>query len=80
VDNLSEIVQQKPPDYETVADSPPCYEEAIKLNPALLLSEPVSSSSQPTLPSTSHLQEVVVDRRRSLPIPTTPPPPYESTR
>nr|XP_018915590.1 PREDICTED: uncharacterized protein LOC109043025 isoform X2 [Bemisia tabaci] len=28
---------EKPPDYATVVDVPPCYEDAIKLNPAALL-------------------------------------------
>lgn len=31
------VMQQKPPDYDTVADAPPCYEDAIKLSPSLLL-------------------------------------------
>lgn len=32
-----ELSLEKPPDYATVVDVPPCYEDAIKLNPAALL-------------------------------------------
>jgi hypothetical protein len=52
------VIQQKPPDYDTVADAPPCYEDAIKLSPSLLLASPTSGTSchdqsQPSTPSTS---------------------------
>lgn len=54
----SSVIQQKPPDYETVADAPPCYEDAIKLSPSLLLAtindgNSNSDQSQPSTPSTS---------------------------
>ncbi|PSN40300.1 hypothetical protein C0J52_18620 [Blattella germanica] len=51
------VIQQKPPDYDSVADAPPCYEDAIKLSPSLLLTTAVCSidmdQSQPSTPSTS---------------------------
>ena len=52
------IMQQKPPDYDTVADAPPCYEDAIKLRPSLLLANTTANSShhdqsQLSTPSTS---------------------------
>ncbi|PNF23026.1 hypothetical protein B7P43_G09827, partial [Cryptotermes secundus] len=51
------VIQQKPPDYDTVADAPPCYEDAIKLSPSLLLANPTGGNShrdqsQPSTPST----------------------------
>jgi hypothetical protein len=32
-----EVMQQKPPDYDSVAGAPPTYDDAIKLNPAHFL-------------------------------------------
>lgn len=54
------IMQQKPPDYDTVADAPPCYEDAIKLRPSLLLANTTVNNShhdqsQLSTPSTSAL-------------------------
>jgi len=51
-------MQQKPPDYDTVADAPPCYEDAIKLSPSLLLANTTVNNShhdqsQLSTPSTS---------------------------
>ncbi|KDR11540.1 hypothetical protein L798_14099, partial [Zootermopsis nevadensis] len=50
----SNIIQQKPPDYDTVADAPPSYEDAIKLSPSLLLATTngANSHSHPSQPST----------------------------
>ncbi|KAJ8680064.1 hypothetical protein QAD02_015851 [Eretmocerus hayati] len=36
VDDTSTGSRQKPPDYEAVADAPPSYDDAIKLNPGQL--------------------------------------------
>jgi len=52
------VMQQKPPDYDTVADAPPCYEDAIKLSPSLLLANTTLNNShhdqsQLSMPSTS---------------------------
>lgn len=52
------VIQQKPPDYDTVADAPPCYEDAIKLSPSMLLANTTGDNShldqsQPSTPSTS---------------------------
>ncbi|XP_069689803.1 uncharacterized protein [Periplaneta americana] len=79
------VVQQKPPDYDSVADMPPCYEDAIKLSPSLLLSCTTEASAPSTSSAAdsgsrqaiSRLQEVTLDRYG---VPTTPPPPYAPTR
>ncbi|XP_063220908.1 uncharacterized protein LOC134530187 isoform X3 [Bacillus rossius redtenbacheri] len=44
--------QPKPPDYDSVADTPPCYEEAIKLSPGQLLADSRGASPPPAVPST----------------------------
>lgn len=40
---------EKPPDYSTVVDVPPCYEDAIKLSPAALASVHTYKESPPIL-------------------------------
>lgn len=37
VPNDETVMQQKPPDYDSVAGAPPTYDDAIKLNPNHLL-------------------------------------------
>ncbi|XP_060803492.1 uncharacterized protein LOC106139845 isoform X2 [Amyelois transitella] len=85
-----ESMQQKPPDYDTVAGAPPTYDDAIKLNPARLL--PATSSARhdlvplpipgqlddgaPTIPHTQHTAIAPVHRSQ---VPKTPPPPYNPT-
>lgn len=84
-------MQQKPPDYDTVAGAPPTYDDAIKLNPARLLPATSSARQEPArgaayLPDTiivpGQLDDtppiIVVPIHRSQ-IPKTPPPPYNPT-
>ncbi|XP_066595267.1 uncharacterized protein [Prorops nasuta] len=72
IEEPSTIARQKPPDYEAVTDSPPSYDDAIKLNPAQLsrLSNcsTASFSMDHTIPGS--IQITTVD-----PTPS-PPPPY----
>jgi hypothetical protein len=63
------VMQQKPPDYDTVADAPPCYEDAIKLSPSLLLANTTVSNSH-------HDQSQLSTPSTSAPSPTTRPPTY----
>jgi hypothetical protein len=60
------VMQQKPPDYDTVADAPPCYEDAIKLSPSLLLANTVVNNSH-------HDQSLLSTPSTSAPSPTTRP-------
>lgn len=60
------VMQQKPPDYETVADAPPCYEDAIKLSPSLLLANTTVNNSH-------HDQSQLSTPSTSAPSPTTRP-------
>ncbi|XP_014215759.1 uncharacterized protein LOC106644651 isoform X2 [Copidosoma floridanum] len=81
--------RQKPPDYEAVADAPPSYDDAIKLNPGQLAwstSTPQSSvCGASALASAEHStfpDAVVVGvhglSRTSEPPAHVPPPPYPS--
>lgn len=79
-----ETMQQKPPDYDSVAGAPPTYDDAIKLNPARLLA--ATSSARPPLlaaatipgqPDDSAPVPVVPVHRSQ--VPKTPPPPYNPT-
>lgn len=79
-------MQQKPPDYDTVAGAPPTYDDAIKLNPARLLPASSSARSADAPPPPPHadvipgqLDEAPVPVHAPLapsPVPKTPPPPY----
>lgn len=60
------VLQQKPPDYDTVADAPPCYEDAIKLSPSLLL-------ANTTINNSHHDQSQLSTPSTSAPSPTTRP-------
>ncbi|XP_050680836.1 uncharacterized protein LOC126976512 isoform X3 [Leptidea sinapis] len=85
-----ESMQQKPPDYDTVAGAPPTYDDAIKLNPARLL--PASTSHRIDTPHTQHFdaptipgqledirnQPVASVHRPRGSVPKTPPPPYRA--
>jgi len=63
--------RQKPPDYETVTDAPPSYDDAIKLNPSQLF----SLSNGSTASSLSSGQ--IIPTSISIVSPTlAPPPPY----
>lgn len=55
---------QKPPDYDSVTDKPPCYDDAIKLSPALLW-----------LANEHERQEVQLQSMLSPPDPDPDPPP-----
>ncbi|XP_015597313.1 uncharacterized protein LOC107268753 isoform X2 [Cephus cinctus] len=73
--------QQKPPDYEAVADAPPSYDDAIKLNPAQFVRPGANDSS--VLPAVHNVHLVhsalsvpgTVSMSSRDPAPT-PPPPY----
>lgn len=69
--------RQKPPDYEAVADAPPSYDDAIKLNPGQLIQASNSNlmSSLPGLVSLPGNLLSVSLATNQLPVPT-PPPPY----
>ena len=76
--------RQKPPDYEAVADAPPSYDDAIKLNPGQLARSSHRSSIggasalslEHTIPGA--VLGVVVPSSANAPEPPThsPPPPY----
>lgn len=78
--------RQKPPDYEAVADAPPSYDDAIKLNPAQLAALPSHSNDvAATCTLTSTTQPVVVTILSTVgsgglpsvePTAPSPPPPY----
>lgn len=77
-------MQQKPPDYDTVAGAPPTYDDAIKLNPARLL--PATSSARHDLPvmpgqpeATVPVTPITVAPVHRSQVPKTPPPPYNPT-
>lgn len=86
-----ESMQQKPPDYDTVAGAPPTYDDAIKLNPARLL--PATSSARVDLAHVAEAAIIPGQPEDALPspaaraiapvhrsqIPKTPPPPYNPT-
>lgn len=79
--------RQKPPDYEAVADAPPSYDDAIKLNPAQLVMSSNSSSGTAAAAATTMTtsQPVVVNVLGTVgtggpgsvePTAPSPPPPY----
>ncbi|OXU22384.1 hypothetical protein TSAR_001123 [Trichomalopsis sarcophagae] len=87
IEEPSTGARQKPPDYEAVADAPPSYDDAIKLNPGQLARSTHRSSIgatsaisiEHTIPGT--VVGVVVPANAAVAViaepPTlTPPPPY----
>lgn len=77
-----ETMQQKPPDYESVAGAPPTYDDAIKLNPARLLvprAEPAADAPAPQVIPGQPDDAPGVHRAHAS-VPKTPPPPYRPTR
>lgn len=67
-----ERLQQKPPDYESVAGAPPTYDDAIKLNPARLL--PTTSARPAERPAD---RAPIPGQPEPAAVPKTPPPPYQ---
>ncbi|XP_053609144.1 uncharacterized protein LOC128674552 isoform X2 [Plodia interpunctella] len=82
-----ESMQQKPPDYDTVAGAPPTYDDAIKLNPARLLQPTSSARHDPAPPIPGQLDDApptipphtVIAPVHRTQVPKTPPPPYNPT-
>ncbi|XP_063825611.1 uncharacterized protein LOC135075180 isoform X2 [Ostrinia nubilalis] len=81
-----ESMQQKPPDYDTVAGAPPTYDDAIKLNPARLLPAGSSARADPPPLDIAVIPGQPDDAPPALPVPVhraqvpkTPPPPYNPT-
>lgn len=66
--------RQKPPDYEAVADAPPSYDDAIKLNPSHLV-RLNNSCSALSLPTVHNMVPRTVEIVSRDPTPS-PPPPY----
>ncbi|KAG8036068.1 hypothetical protein G9C98_004647 [Cotesia typhae] len=50
VEEPASVDRQKPPDYDAVADAPPSYDDAIKLNPGQLTTRASISGISPILP------------------------------
>lgn len=81
-----EAMQQKPPDYDSVAGAPPTYDDAIKLNPARLLPTASAHHAEPqqaaplgeAIPGQPEETPVRVHRPRPS-VPKTPPPPYRAS-
>ncbi|XP_034948820.1 uncharacterized protein [Chelonus insularis] len=74
VEEPASVARQKPPDYEAVADSPPSYDDAIKLNPGQLTGATNSRVTSTIL--TGVTESVGSGLTPNQPTAPTPPPPY----
>lgn len=79
VEEPASVARQKPPDYEAVADAPPSYDDAIKLNPGQLTTRASISGISPILPgmiTVSNSGSATSGISSDQPTAPTPPPAY----
>ncbi|CAG5089391.1 Protein of unknown function [Cotesia congregata] len=79
VEEPASVARQKPPDYDAVADAPPSYDDAIKLNPGQLTTRASISGISPILPgmiTMSNNSSATSGISNDQPTAPTPPPAY----